>query len=187
MKKYDFPTLVRLLGIPALTALVGVVLLINPDSAAALIGKLLAGILILVGLVFGGRAIWGMAEKRTKNGIFAALCLAAGIWLGLRPLLLAESVGRIIGIFLLLQGIRNLAEQYRLAGDRFRGDRGTVIAGLTALAGLVLILVPLATSRFVFSICGIVLICVGIAEGYDRLRGRNYLEEGDDPNIIDAL
>lgn len=187
MKKLNFVDLVRLLGIPILTVLVGIVLLFNPDSAAALVGKLLAGILILVGLVFGGRAIWGAAAGRTKYIIFAALCLAAGIWLGLRPLFLAESLGRIIGILLLLQGVRNLAGQYRLAGDKFRMDRGTVIAGLTGLAGLVLILMPLATSRMIFSICGIVLICVGCAEGYDRLRGRRYLEEGDDPNIIDAL
>lgn len=186
MKKYGFSELLHLLGVPALTVVLGLVLLLNPDSAAALAGRVLGGILVLVGVGFCFRAYRKPAGGRTGSVILAVVLLAAGAYFAAKPLSLAASLGRIIGILLLLRGCRNLLEDFRAAG-RLTLRRGTLISGLTALAGLVLVLLPLATSRMLFSICGIVLICVGCAEGIDRLRDRNYLEQGDDPNIIDAL
>lgn len=183
MKKYDFPTLLHLLGIPAVAVLLGLILLLNPDSAAALVGKILAAVLILVGVGMGYRVFRGNSGSIAP----AVVCLVLGIWFSLKPLFLAESIGRILGILLMIRGIRNLVSHWQLTGGKPRLHRGLVISAVTALAGLVLIAMPLTTSRMLFSICGIILICVGCAEGYDRLRGRKYLDEGDDPNIIDAL
>ena len=64
---------------------------------------------------------------------------------------------------------------------------GLLMACGVALVGLVLIVFPVATSRIAFSVCGGVLIFFGVGEILDRIRHKRYLNEGDDPNIIDAL
>ena len=61
---------------------------------------------------------------------------------------------------------------------------------VTAIVGVVLVVLPMTTSRLVFSLCGLVVLVTGIAMFLDRLKGRNRLEgpgEPEDPNIIDAL
>jgi DNA-binding protein len=47
--------------------------------------------------------------------------------------------------------------------------------------------VPLSASRLVFTLAGLVLMVLGVMEIIIRARGRQYLDAGDDPNIIDAL
>ena len=51
---------------------------------------------------------------------------------------------------------------------------------------LLMTVLPLASSRMFFHVIGIILICLGVAQGADNLRGRKLLDEGDDPNIIDV-
>ena len=55
------------------------------------------------------------------------------------------------------------------------------------MAGVVLILLPMTTSRLMFSLCGLVVLIIGIVMLLDRLRDRKRLNEPEDPNIIDAL
>ena len=51
----------------------------------------------------------------------------------------------------------------------------------------ILILLPMTASRLVFTLCGIAVLVIGGVMLLDRIRGRRWLHEGDDPNIIDAL
>ncbi len=55
------------------------------------------------------------------------------------------------------------------------------------MVGLILLLLPMTTSRLVFSLCGLVVLGLGIVMLLERLRLRRLLDEGDDPDIIDAL
>ena len=55
------------------------------------------------------------------------------------------------------------------------------------LGGAILILLPMTASRLVFTLCGIAVMAIGGKMLYDRLRSRRWLEEQEDPNIIDAL
>ena len=52
--------------------------------------------------------------------------------------------------------------------------------------GSTLVLMPMATSRLVFSLCGIVVLIIGVGMLLDRLKHRKRLPKGDG-NIIDAL
>ena len=45
----------------------------------------------------------------------------------------------------------------------------------------------MTASRLVFTLCGIAVLVIGGMMLFDRIRGRRWLNEGDDPNIIDAL
>ena len=102
-----------------------------------------------------------------------------GGWLTNNPLALAAWVGRIVGILLVVDGLQDMIH-LRGQGQRF------ALPVLATLVGAVLILLPLTTTRLVFSLCGIVVLIIGIVMLLDRLKGRKRISGGDD-NIVDAL
>lgn len=164
---------------PGCLILLGLVLVVSPDSASALIARCLGWLLALIGAGCGLAALaspYGRAGK-----IFAAIVLAvAGGTLVKNPLILAAWIGRFIGILLLVNGISDFSAIRRLG-------MGPGFSLVTAILGLVLIVLPMTASRLLFRLVGLAVAGVGIAMLITRLKGRRYLNEPDDPNIIDAL
>lgn len=179
MKKEELFDRVQLLLAPVLVILLGLVLVFCPDSASALIAKLLGWMISMAAIVLGISAIFG-AQGRTGKVIGAIVCAVIGGWLGSHPLVLAAWFGRIVGIVLLLDGIQDMSTNCRM-GRRF------LLPALVALAGLVLILMPMTASRLIFSACGVVVLVIGVVMLLDRLKGQKRLNGPQDPNIIDAL
>ena len=66
------------------------------------------------------------------------------------------------------------------------GHSASASAAATAI-GAVLILMPMSASRLVFTLCGVAVLAIGGMMLLDRIQGRRWITEGDDPNIIDAL
>lgn len=186
MKKFDIPKLINLYAAPVLTIILGLVLLFNPDSASELAAKLLAWALIIIGAGFGFAAGFGEASHRTNHILWAAVFLIAGFWLLRNPLALAKVIGRVLGLVLMIQGARDIHMQLRFHSGRIVLSAGLLFSAATVLVGLVLLLLPMSTSRIFFTICGIVLICVGAAELIDRYRTKGYLNDGGDSDIIDV-
>lgn len=178
MKKRDMLSLLYQLASPLLLILLGAVLVFNPDSASALIARLLGWLMTLIGI---GTGIWAILDRRSAigKGVAAVGCVCIGGWLLANPLLLAAGIGRILGILIALRGIRDGFL------SRSRGHGG-LLAILTTAVGIVLVVLPMTTSRLVFSICGVVILVIGIAMLLDRLKDRRYLESGGS-DIIDAL
>lgn len=171
MKNVKFSEAVNRFGMPATMILLGLILLLVPDSASMIIAYLIGGILTLGGIVF---AIGALLDRNFSKGFWALVCLGLGSMLAGNPLLLARNLGRFLGILLAVEG-----------GDCLRkGNRifGTVIL-VTAVA---LILSPMALSRLVFSLCGLAVLFIGIGMLVNRIKNQKYLPKGDD-NIIDAL
>lgn len=179
MKKRDILSLLYQLASPVLLILLGLVLLFNPDSASAMISRLLGWVLTLVGIGIGIFAILDRRNAVTR-GILSVGCVCIGGWLLANPLLLAAGIGRILGILIAVRGIRDLF----LSKNR---GHGQLLAIITAVVGIVLIVLPMTTSRLVFRVCGVVILLIGGAMLLDRLKDRRYLEDGGDPDIIDAL
>lgn len=171
MKKANLMELVNQFGTPATMILLGLILLLAPDSASVIIAYLVSGILTLAGIVLG---ITALLDRRLSKGIWALICLSIGSTLMGNPLLLARNLGRFLGIMLAIEG-----------GDCLRkGNRtfGTVIL----IAAVALVLSPMTLSRLVFALCGLVALFVGIGMLVDRLKHQKKLSKGDD-NIVDAL
>ena len=178
MNKENFARLVGLLWVPVGLILLGLVLLFNPDSASALISKLLGWVLIAFGIGFGVSAISSPQGRPGK--VIAAIALAmAGGWLTSNPLALAAWVGRFIGVLLVVDGIQDMLT-LRRQGQRF------LLPLVVTIIGAILILLPMTTTRLVFSLCGGVVLVIGILTLIDRLRGNKRLGGGRD-DIIDAL
>ncbi len=177
MKKYDFFSLLRLLAAPALTVLMGLVLLLSPDTATALVSRLLGWVFLLLAVADGFSARAGDKKKILRAVIVGII----GVWVLLNPLSLAKSLGRVLGLTFFIWGSGSIRKNYR---DRL--TPGIVAAGAVALLGIALFLVPMTATRLVLNIAGIVIIGIGVADGYDRLYGKKMLNDGDDPNIIDV-
>lgn len=178
MKKDKILHLIYQLASPVLLMVLGVVLTFNPDSASALIARILGWVITLVGIGFGISAL--LDRDHLAGKVFGAIvCASIGGWLVAHPLVLAAFVGRFLGVLLLIRGIRDVLQ------SRVRGH-GQTLAVITTVVGIILVVLPMTTSRVVFSICGVVILVIGIAMLIDRLKDRPCLDEGDS-NIIDAL
>ena len=173
MKKYNFPHLISLLGMPIFTTVLGLVLLLSPDTASALVGRLVAWVCILtaVAMIIGLRRISLFGNN--NQILWIVIFLAAGLWMLRNPLSIAKFLGRVLGIALMIRGGR--------ASGRSAGYR----AGHLVI-GAVLVILPMISSRMLFNLVGIVMLLLGVTEAVSRLRGRKLLDEGHDPNIIDV-
>ena len=171
MKKRTFSDTITILAAPVFFCALGVLLLISPDTASALLGRLCGWVLVIAGAVLGAGVLRG--DRAIVRVLVALVLIAGGVRLLRNPLSLASFIGRFAGLLLLIRG-----------GQDFFGSaaaRGKALAAVIALLGLVLLLLPMTTSRLVFSGIGAVLVLLGIAEAVSRLRN----DSGD--NIIDAL
>ena len=177
MKKQNLSAFLSRFATPIVLIALGLVLIFCPDTASALISKvagwglLMAGIIVAVAMVVDRN--WSVTKILTIL-VFVGL----GRWLMAHPLAWAAWGGRIIGALVLLRGIRDFTQS--------AFTQGKVLSALTALLGLVLLLMPMTASRMVFSLCGVVVLAVGGGMLAERIWEKKNGED-DDPNIIDAL
>ena len=177
MKKTDILNLLYELASPLALVLAGLILVFCPDAATILISRLLGWILTLVGIGFGIGAILNHS-KAISRGITSVGLVCIGGFLSANPLLLAAFAGKLIGILILLRGIRELF----LARNR---GSGILLAGILTAAGFLLTLLPMTASRLLFSGCGLLILAAGVWMLIQKLRNRQ-LPPGKPP-IIDAL
>lgn len=170
---------------PALTVVLGLILVCNPDSATWLIARFLGWVLALGAAGIAAWAMLGLPMKRTSRLFGAAAVLLVGLWMLGNPLVLAKFVGRVLGLTLMIQGARDIHLSIRYNRGVVKLAPGLILAGATAAVGLILLLLPLTTSRIVFTVLGAILIGLGAGEIYDRIKGRPGLDAGD-PDIIDV-
>lgn len=178
MNKEKIISTIKLLLAPVLVILLGLILIVNPDSASALIAKIIGWIIILTGIGFGVSAIF-KDHGRIAKGIAAVVLAMVGGWLVSNPLALAAWIGRIIGILLIVDGIEDIL-QLRKQGMTFW------MPLIVTVVGVVLVVMPMTTSRVVFTLCGIVVLVMGVVMLLDRLKGKKKLNAPKD-DIIDAL
>ena len=178
MKKEDIFSVIRLILAPVLVIVLGLVLIFNPDSASAFISKLLGWILICIGVGVGLSAVF-KDNARVFKGIVAVIFAVAGGWLVKNPLALAAWIGRIIGVLLVIDGVQDIVT-LRKVGKTF------LMPLIVTVVGVILVVMPMATSRLVFSLCGIVVLIIGVGMLLERLKTKKRLQEPKD-DIIDAL
>lgn len=172
--KDDFKSLVLLCASPVGLIALGAVLLLFPDSASILVARILGWVLVAVGILFGASAI-AQRDGMVWRVLGAVICLAAGVWLIRDPLALAKGIGRLVGILLAVHGIQDLGL------SNVRSERALSIASI--VVGVILVLLPMTTSRVVFSLCGLVVLVIGLGMLLERLYRRR---QGRDSDIIDA-
>lgn len=186
MDKERAKRLIRLYAWPAVMIFLGLVLVFSPDTASALIAKVIGWLLVGIGICVAAGVVFGGAGDRMRLIVAAVLCLGIGIFVAAFPLVLAEALGRFFGVFLILRGISGIrgANQKKQTGIPWQYSMGTAV--LTLAAGIILTLLPLTLSRILLNICGAVLVVIGIVNIIGTWRESKALESGSRPAIIDA-
>ena len=161
MKKKDVQSMVRLMLTPVLMVILGIVLVVRPDSASALVGKILGWVLLLIGI---GLLIESIAVKELTTSRILFVVVAAAL-------------GRVAGLLILVRAVQDII-------NAARWKCGMKYALLSAIIGGLLILLPMTTSRAVWVIVGLLVIVVGVLMAIDRLKPGKLL--GDGGNIVDA-
>ena len=153
-------SVIRLIATPVLLMVLGLILLIHPDSASALVAQILGWVLVIAGVVFAVSAVAGHFDTLGKV-LSAVCCFAVGAWLLRNPLMLAAGLGRLAGILLVVRGIQDI-----LNASRYH--YGILPAVITTVLGAVLIALPMTTSRVVISLCGLLVLIVGMRANDDN-------------------
>ena len=177
MKRNKFLNLLNDLLVPVMLVGIGLVLLVNPDAATILVTRVLAWILMGVGLLSILYTVMTWPVGRVQGILWAVIGLGLGGFLLGNPLFLAKNLSRFLGILLAGEAGASL----------YRGTAGKPMCLITLGVGVVLVLSPMTASRLMFALCGIVLMAVGGGLIWDRFRYRKLDSGDDDPNIIDAL
>ena len=157
----------------------GLMLSISPASATAMMVQLVGTFLILAAIFMG----ISLAFRSHNMGMrIAAIVIFAlsGIFMVVRPIALVTWFGRLVGILLIIQGIQNLlALRYSLGS--------MVLPILTIIAGVVLVCLPLGTSRVVLRLVGFAVVVIASLTLAFRLKDEGNDSDHGNPNIIDAL
>ena len=85
-----------------------------------------------------------------------------------------------MGLLLVIRGLGDIL-------DARKQHMGLLMPVITTALGVILIALPMTTSRVALGLCGLAVLVVGVVMFVDRLKGRGRLNEPEDPNIIDAL
>ena len=177
MKKHEISALIARFATPVALLVLGLVLLFCPDTASALISKMVGWGLVIAGIVMAvAMVVDGSWSFMKTAGVLVLVGL--GRWLMPHPLAWAAWGGRIIGVLVLLRGIRDFTQSSL--------TQGKILSVVTTVVGVMLIVLPMTASRLMFSLCGLVVLTVGCGMFAERIWERKRLE-GDDHNIIDAL
>lgn len=137
---------------PALTTLMGLILILRPDTLTSAIG-VTAGFLVAL---LGAGLLISFLFGHTRDGLRLAgaiILMVLGFSVIKSPLSLTSQLGRFVGILLVLQSVRELSGQFSL-----RSKAMSIVSGVV---GLVLMLVPVTSSRLIISGCGVVVLLMG--------------------------
>ena len=182
IKKY-----LRLYGWQAAVIVLGLLLVCSPDTASAIIAKVIGWGLMLTGAVALIMALTGLAFRRVSSLVWAVLALGVGIFIVSFPLVLAEALGRFFGIFLTIQGVNNVRSALQRKQADLPWQSGMITAAVTLGAGIVLALLPMALSRIILNLCGLVLMVIGTVNILASWREQKAIDQGHRrPDIIDA-
>lgn len=182
MRNLDWKDFLRREGGSLLTILCGVILVLKPDTASALLAAVAGWALIAAGIA---ALIAGFAGGFGAGSVVTgAVLLLAGAWLHRNPLMIASVLGFVVGFLVLRQGIRAMKNAQRSKRNGGLWIPGAVLAVLEALIGVRLMLSPLSISRLVLSIGGVVLIAIGVCNLVAHYRSVRYIPKSG--GIIDA-
>ena len=155
--------------------LCGLVLAFNPEGATVLVTKFIGWALVvicaakLIKLAVGDRLHWG------RDAFYSGVCIAVGVILLAKPMIIANLIGRTIGIILMVWGLAAMKDGH-----------SKLTAAITFAAGLVLVCIPASLTNALLTLCGIIMVAIAVVNILSGIRERKRISGNDTPNIIDA-
>lgn len=159
-RSFDFQPWLK----PVLTVLLGFLLIFRPDSITSTLALCVGIVLALAGAAKMVSFFTQMKLRKDYSKLAVSIVLLLiGFAIIRSPLSLEKQVVRVIGILLLLEGVRGYTDITVL--------RARVSSTALCVAGAVLVLMPVTVARLAVTVCGIVVLLIGIGMIVDLLRG----------------
>ena len=161
----------------------GIALIIRPDFFTRVVGLVVGGVITAMGAVALLRYfIRTKTDPNNASGLISGVILVlAGVFVMVRPDFIPKVIAFVFGAYMLISGITNIQGAFALKkNNSTRWTKALVIAGLTTLAGLMLVINPILLADVTFRLMGVCLLISGMSNiGGTLLTGRNK----QDPNI----
>jgi len=159
---------------PVGTILLGLALLLHPISVTKTMALVIGFAIALIG---AGLLVTWMTEKDNFLRLCAGIILlVVGFSIIRSPLMLPTRLGKLVGILLVVNCIRELSSGIPI--------RGRKISAALGIAGAALIMVPLSASWLISVVLGIAVLGSGAGMLAARLYDRKHPVK---PDIIDSL
>lgn len=164
---------------PALTIIIGLVLMINSVGTTVFICRLIGIVLIISGVIFTGSSLLNLNSVTHRYSAIPGLIqLIIGIFIAARPDKLVGMITVIVGIIILVQSFSILDHAFE---TKFVGYRlwwiTAIIALIMAVLGIVVIVNPFGAVSAALKFTGIVLIIQGISDIITRYRADKIIDE----------
>ena len=176
----------------ALCIILGIIIVIYRDGVINLIGRIIAVMMIVIGIVYLGSFLLGLAAN-SFSVVAGILVLAAGIWVLSQPAAVMSLVPVIIGVLLLFHGIRAVMETVSAKRMGYSSwGVNLALAVICILSGLVCVFDAFHVVENAMVLVGIILIFNGAsniwiasaaaraAREYDRRNGTIDVEFEED-------
>lgn len=160
----------------------GLVLLVWPEWSTEALCMVLGLVLVLCGLSDVFKFL------RNRDGtLYAAMHLltgvvlsAVGIWLMVRPTLVAVIIPRIIGVLICFHGLGNLGDTLQLRrGHSPCWKTAALLGAVTLVLGIILVLSPFQAFTTAVRIIGVVLLYDGISNIWITLQVSRFLKAAE--------
>lgn len=155
----------KMLSSAILCVILGIVLVIYPNTSLAFVCRAVGVIVLIagIGFIYGyfkiGKDFWYGKMELIFGGIFAIL----GGFIVLNPLRLISIVPIVFGVFLVCHGIADMKQAFEL--HRYEDRRWwfpVVIAATTIVLGVIIMKNPFESIDMLMRIVGVCLIYVGL-------------------------
>lgn len=177
-----------------LVTFIGLLLVIWPGTALILICRII-GVCALIGGAVG--VIMFFTTNIRTPGIIGGLTgglllLIVGIWILIRPDILASVLPMVLGFLIIVSGMINLADCVTIKRQDGSVVASLIMAVITIILGIVIITHAFGTSKLFFRLLGIVMMYDGISDlviiGHisDKARGFEKAVKDSEPIDTDA-
>jgi uncharacterized membrane protein HdeD (DUF308 family) len=150
--------------------ILGILLIVNPDTAVLTVCQIVGCILLLTGIVL---IIMYLTRKGKENSsawdvamcVLGVVLLALGIFVIIRPSAVLNFVGLLFAVILFLHAFYEFREMRNL--KRMQDERwwiSLICAAATLVMAILMLFLPVAVAAFATVLAGIFLIYNGVAD-----------------------
>ena len=149
-------------------ALIGLVLLLLPETLNNIIGFVVGGCLLIFGIIGIIKYIKTKEYKFTSSLVSGILYSALGIVVFINPASVISLVTICLGVYLVINGILKTVFSFNLKRITTRWVGALVMGILTVILGLLLVINPFGSAVAITKLAGGFLVVVAIFDLVDR-------------------
>ncbi len=170
-------------GFEIILIILGIIIIVNP-AIINTIFNIFGAVIVIYSVMKFVMGKLGKAPEYPLPKFIVGILL--GIAVSAVPHFIGFGIPLVLGCFVLYNGIERLIQAYQIKQHSGKYNTSLIIGALFALVGIVVIINPFSTSKFLFRLLGIVLAGQGVLRIVSDLKIRKQNEDII-PDIIEGV